>query len=224
MPGYSPHPGPGGHSPYPQNQPAPQQQQGYYPSQQGHQSPYAPQHQNSDPAGYPAGGVALGQAMPQGHGQPEGYFPQHGAQGAPEYPPAHHAQSQDSLSQGHAHAQHGAGAGVAGLGAGTDAEAQHKAAWDEYYRLNPDALAAHQAQQAQGQAQGGEPYPAAAQGQEPSAQGYGQSPYPAHPQAQSGVGPVASGQRPGSYYAPQHQGSGGSVENLAHGVQRMGVQ
>jgi hypothetical protein len=152
----------------------------------------------------------------------------------PGYPPAHspHAQqmhpsqSQDSLAM----QQQQTGAGVAGLGAGTDAEAQHKAAWDEYYRLHPEALAAHQAQQQNGQ-QGQEyadPNAAAQQGQ-----AYGQSPYPAHPQA--GGASLGHGQsqdqlypqqqqqqRPGSYYAPQQQG--GSVENLAHGMQRMGVQ
>lgn len=255
--GYSPQPGMPAHSPYPaQVQHA---QNPYYaqqaPAQQGHQSPYAPHSHNSDP--YPAaagsvppgGHVAPGQPMPQ-----DGYFPSHPqaqAQGQglrmpeaqPSYPPVTppigHQNSQDSLATtAHQQAQQ-TGAGVAGLGAGTDAEAQHKAAWDEYYRLHPEALAAHQAQQAQAHAQtqgqgqeGQAPYPAVAQGGEghngvaQQGQAYGQSPYPAHSQGQQEQYGASQQhqQRPGSYYAPQHQAGGGSVENLAHGVQRMGVQ
>ncbi|KAK1922734.1 glycosyl transferase [Papiliotrema laurentii] len=85
--------------------------------------------------------------------------------------------------------------GAAGLGAGRDSEAEHRAAWDAYY--------AQQAQN-QGQAQDGLP-----------PQPYGASPYPS--QAEQGQ---QGGQQP-----PwgQRSTSGGSVEQLAGGVNRMTV-
>ncbi|WRT69235.1 uncharacterized protein IL334_006219 [Kwoniella shivajii] len=175
-------------------------QQPQYP-QQPHQG-YAPEshgqgQQGQAPPHYP-------QQSPNGHGGPQQAFPQ--AQTAPTTVEPqlgqyyqHRAVSSTSINRVPTAApnlppaepiRHNTEPGIAGLGAGSDPQAEHKKAWDDYYRQQANnQLPNPQSLQAQPQPQG---YPHQ-QGEVDTQQAYGQSPYPNQGQQQHPIDGVTNG-------------------------------
>ncbi|WVR08922.1 hypothetical protein IAU60_005981 [Kwoniella sp. DSM 27419] len=221
---------PYGHAPHPAADPyAPNvQQQQPYPAQQHQQPPQQwgqPQQQHQQQQPHPAtrtsgdsaplhqgGTTPFPQAQPHGWPGPDdpGFNPglhqpyphSHGQGGvsstsvnrvpsaAPGFPPS-------DLSRQNTEP------GAAGIGAGSDPQAEHKAAWDAYYRQQAAAQ-----QQAQGQGQG---YAQShqAEAQDGTQHVYGQSPYAAQDGAQHDQG-----------YGGQPNGG---VDGIAGGMGRMAV-
>ncbi|WVW79534.1 hypothetical protein I302_101503 [Kwoniella bestiolae CBS 10118] len=218
----------GGYQQYPQQQgqPQPQSQQQAPPQQFPQQQPYVPQGQGQpqyspqpqpQAQGYPQqspnghmGGANAPQAFPQAQPAvaPVEQQPQLGQyyqQRAVSSTSVNRIPSNNMTTPGlplppTEPIRQNTEPGVAGLGAGSDPQAEHKKAWDDYYRQQAQNQLSHPQSLAPGQ------------------QGYA----PQHDEAQT---QNVYGQSP---YAPQHGqggqgGQGGQVDGVAQGMSRMSV-
>ncbi|WWC91043.1 uncharacterized protein L201_005983 [Kwoniella dendrophila CBS 6074] len=192
--GYAPQqPAPGGYQQYPQQAQPQAQGQQYAPQQQ--QPQYAAEPQAHYPQHSPNGHVPQ-QAFPQAQPAAPVVSDQQ-AQLGQYYHPQHQQRAVSSTSVNRIPSNPGlplppsepirqaTEPGIAGLGAGSDPQAEHKKAWDDYYRSQAQIQLSHP----QGLGPGGQPIPPQHQqdGNTQQQHGYGQTPYPSAPQGVDGV-------------------------------------